>query len=138
VHIVKIGLQDQTSMHYNRHLTDVQNILLHVWVIAETCRRSFSCIVDRKSRYNRVKNNQLDAQLILSIFRQPLYVSGVCRLIIRRYNRMYTTIGIYCFFFLDDCLLFWLDRNCSNSSRTTDTHLKNNKYQMLYTFDFTS
>jgi hypothetical protein len=37
----------------------------------------FLCSVDRASRYNRVKNNQLNAQLILSIFRQPLHVSGV-------------------------------------------------------------
>jgi hypothetical protein len=35
------------------------------------------------SRYNRVKKNQLDAQLILSIFRQPLHVSGVSRPIMR-------------------------------------------------------
>jgi len=56
---------------------------------------AFLCFVDRASRYNRVKINQLDAQLILSIFRQPLHVSGVSRPIIRRYNRMYTTIGTY-------------------------------------------
>jgi hypothetical protein len=43
----------------------------------------------------RLKKNQLDAQLILSIFRQPLHVSGVSRPIIGRYNRMYTTIGTY-------------------------------------------
>ena len=42
-----------------------------------------------------VKNNQLDAQLILSIFRQPVHVSGLSRPIIRRYNRMYTEIGTY-------------------------------------------
>jgi len=47
------------------------------------------------SYHNSVKKNQLDAQLILSIFRQPLHVSAVSRHIIRRYNRMYTTIGIY-------------------------------------------
>jgi len=52
---------------------------------------------DRASRYNRVKKNQLDAQLILRIFLQPLHVSGVSRPIIRRYNRMYTTIGTYYF-----------------------------------------
>ena len=34
---------------------------------------------------------QLDAQLILSIFRQHLHVSGVSRPIFRRYNRMYKT-----------------------------------------------
>jgi len=44
---------------------------------------------------NRVKKCQLDAQLILSIFRQPLHVSGVSRPIIRRYNRIYTAIGTY-------------------------------------------
>jgi hypothetical protein len=54
-----------------------------------------SCFVDRASRYNRVKKTQLDAQLILSIFHQPPHVSGVSRPMIRRYNRMYTTIGIY-------------------------------------------
>jgi len=43
----------------------------------------FKCFVECASRYNRVKINQLDAQLILSIFRQPLYVSGVSRSIIR-------------------------------------------------------
>ena len=31
--------------------------------------KGFLCFVDRASRYNRVKKNQLDAQLILSIFR---------------------------------------------------------------------
>ena len=51
--------------------------------------------VDHASRYNRVKENQLDAQLILSIFHQPLHVSGVCRPIVRKYNRMYATIGTY-------------------------------------------
>jgi len=35
-----------------------------------------------------VKKNQIDAQLILSIFRQTLRVSGVSMSIIRRYNRM--------------------------------------------------
>jgi len=55
----------------------------------------FFCFVDRPSGYKRVKKNQLDAQLILSIFRQPLHVSGVSRPIIRRFNRMYTTIGTY-------------------------------------------
>jgi len=44
---------------------------------------------------NRVKKNQLDAQFILSIFRQLVHVSGVYRPIIRRYNRMYTTVGIF-------------------------------------------
>jgi len=51
--------------------------------------------VDRESRCNRVKKNQLDVQLILSIFRQTLHVSVVSRPIISRYNRMYTTIGTH-------------------------------------------
>jgi hypothetical protein len=55
----------------------------------------FLCFVDPASRYTRVKKSQLDAQLILSIFRQPVHVSGVSRLIMRRYNRTYTKIGNY-------------------------------------------
>jgi hypothetical protein len=43
----------------------------------------------------RVKKKQIDVQLILSIFRQPLHVSGVSRSIIRRYNRLCTEIGTY-------------------------------------------
>jgi hypothetical protein len=58
---------------------------------------SFLSFVDRASPYNHVKKNQLEAQLILSIFRQPLHVSGVSRPIIRKYNRMYTTTGTYYF-----------------------------------------
>ena len=58
---------------------------------------------------NHVKKTQLDAQLILSIFRQRLQVSGISRPIIRRYNCMYITV---------DCNI--------RSSK------KNNKYQLLY------
>jgi len=47
------------------------------------------CFVERASRNNHVKKNQLDAQLILSIFRQHLHVSGVSRPFIRRYNHIY-------------------------------------------------
>jgi hypothetical protein len=57
----------------------------------------FLCFVNRASRYTRVKKSQTDAQLILIIFRHLLHVSGVSRLIIRRYNHMYTTIGTYSF-----------------------------------------
>ena len=52
------------------------------------------------------KKKQIDAQLILSIFCQTLHVSGVTRPIIRRHNRMYTTV---------------------------DTYYKKNKNQLLYT-----
>jgi hypothetical protein len=41
------------------------------------------------------KENQFHAQLILSIFRQPLHVLGISRPIIRRYIRMYTTGNYY-------------------------------------------
>jgi len=51
--------------------------------------------VDRTSRYNRKNKNQLDAQLILSIFCQPLHVSGLSRPIIKRYNLMYNTVVTY-------------------------------------------
>jgi len=49
----------------------------------------------KECRVTCVKKNQLDTQLIPSIFRQPLHVSGVSRLIIRRYNHECTTIGTY-------------------------------------------
>jgi len=53
------------------------------------------CFFDRASRYNRVKKTHLDAQLILSIFRQSLHVWGISTPIISRYNHMYTTVGTY-------------------------------------------
>jgi len=49
-------------------------------------------------KIERLKKSQHDAQLILSIFRQPLHVSGKFRPIIGRCNRMYTTIGAYFYF----------------------------------------
>jgi len=55
-----------------------------------------------------VKKNKLDAQLILSIFRQPLHVSGVSGLIIRRYNCMSTTIGTYYSFYMTVCCPNWI------------------------------
>jgi len=55
----------------------------------------FNIVLFNHSQMNRVKKNQLDAQLILSIFRQTLHVSGVSRPIIRRYNRVYKTVGTY-------------------------------------------
>jgi len=50
-------------------------------------------------RFLTVHKNQLDAQLFLSIFRQPLHVSAFSRPIIRRNNRI---IQRYLLFFLDD------------------------------------
>jgi len=49
----------------------------------------------KRKQFNRVKKNQLDAQLILSIFRQALHVSGVSRPINRKYNGIYTIIRTY-------------------------------------------
>jgi len=57
---------------------------------------------------NCVKRNQLDAQLIPNIFRQPLHVSGISRPIIRRYNCMYTTIGTYYSFYMTVCCPAWI------------------------------
>jgi hypothetical protein len=81
-----VGFYIDTYIHTYIH-THIRTFI-HIYI-------SFLCFVDRASRYNRVKKNQLDAQLIRSIFRQPLHVSGVSKPIIRRYNRMYTTTGTY-------------------------------------------
>jgi hypothetical protein len=55
-----------------------------------------------------VQKNQLDAQLILSIFRQPQHVSDVYRPIIRRYNHMYTTTETYYSFKMTVCCPGWI------------------------------
>jgi hypothetical protein len=68
----------------------------------------FLCFVHRASRYIRVKKNQLDAQLILSIFRQLLHVSGVSRPIIRRHNRMDTTFCTYRSLYMTVCCPGWI------------------------------
>ena len=66
-----------------------------------------------------VKKNELDTQLILSIFRQPLYVSDVSRPIINQEVQPYVYNSWYLLFFLVDCLL-----SCSKPTTTTDSHLK--------------
>jgi hypothetical protein len=71
----------------------------------------------------RVKKNQLDAQLILSIFRQTLHVSGVYRSVIMRYNRMYTTVGTCCSFAWLSVVVVGLELN-SKPTTKTDSHLK--------------
>jgi hypothetical protein len=77
--------------------------------------------------YNRVKKTQLDAQFILSIFRQLLYVSGVSRPIIRRYNSIYTTVG---------CIQRLEQFQSNQDSR--QSFKKNNKYRLLYKYGCTS
>jgi len=91
----------------------------------------FLCFFDRASRYNCVKRNQLDAQLILSIFRQPLHVSGVSRPIMRRYSRVFTTIGTYYSFWMTVCFP-------GSKQDKRQSSKKNNKYQLLYTYGCTS
>ena len=68
-------LGDVESCHLQQH-----TLLL---MVSYTCLSLLS---------KHVKKNQLDTQLILSIFHQPLHVWGVSRPIIRRYNCMYTTV----------------------------------------------
>jgi len=76
-------------------ITLLLNETIETLVLSLYALCSILCSVDRASQYNSVKKSQLDAQLILSTFRQPVHVSGVSRPIIRRYNRMYTTVGTY-------------------------------------------
>jgi hypothetical protein len=70
--------------------------------------RIMSRSVDRASRYNRGQTKPLETQLILSIFCEPLHVSRVSRPIIRRYNRMYTTVGTYYSFWMTVCFPGWV------------------------------
>jgi len=81
------------------HTATAQCRLFYTW--ADTC----SFINFNFLHEERVKKNQLDAQLFLSTFHQTLHVSGISRPIIRRYNHMYTTVGTY------------------YPTRTTDSHL---------------
>jgi hypothetical protein len=76
---------------------EYKHMTLHLQVAAYTdhLQGCVLCSVNRASRYNCVKKTQLDAQLIYSIFRQPLHVSSISMPIIRRYYRMYTAIGTY-------------------------------------------
>jgi len=71
---------------------------------------------------------------ILSIFRQPLHVSGVSRPIIRRYNSVYRTIGTYYLFRWPSVVLVGLEQSNQDNRQSSK---KNNKYQ-FYTNDCTS
>jgi len=94
----------------------------------KTCREFFLCFVDRASPYNRVKKRQLDAQLILSIFRQPLHVSGVSRP-----SSGGTTICIQKMVLI--ILYKWLLLSNQDNRHSSK---KDNKYQLLYTYGCTS
>ena len=87
---------------------------------------------------NFVKKNQLDTQLLLSIFRQPLHVSGLSRPIIRRYNRMCTEIGTYYSFRVTVFFLVGLELQFHSNQDNRQSSKKNNKYQLLYTYGCTS
>jgi hypothetical protein len=93
---------------------------------------TFLCFVDRASQYNHVKKNQLDAQLIPSIFHQPLHVSSVSRPIIGGYIRMYKTFGTYYSFKIIVCFQWMSIQDNRQSSK------KNNKHKTLYTYGCTS
>ena len=82
---------------------------------------------------NRVKINQLDSQLFLSILRLPVHVSGVSTAH-HQEVQPYVYNNLYVLFFLDDCLLSWLESNQHNRQSSK----KNNKYQLLYTYGCTS
>jgi len=72
----------------------------------------------------RVKKAQLDAQLILSIFRQPLHVSGVS---IAHHQEVqpYVYSNWYLLFFLDDC--WWnIPIRTNNPTRTYNPTRTNN------------
>jgi len=80
------------------------------------------CYREKKENHNKkliCKNyttkNQLDAQLILSVIRQPLHVSGVSRP--SSGGKPYICNSWYLLLFFGDSLLSWL---CSNPTRTTD------------------
>jgi len=99
------------SLHWNSRISSLQHVaylerLFHRSVCFHVCLYLYShymfssqwplletTVLTFSGLRNCVKKNQLDAQTILSKFRQPLHVSGVSRHIIRRYSRMYTKIG---------------------------------------------
>jgi len=59
----------------------------------------FLCLVDHASQYICVKENQLDAKFIVSIFHQtPLHVSDVSTVHNQEVHRVFTTTGTYCSF----------------------------------------
>jgi hypothetical protein len=91
----------------------------------------FLCFVDRASRYN-CKENPTWCTIILSIFRQHLHVSGVS-MTHHLEVQPYVYNNWYLLFFLDDCLLSWLEPNQDNTQST-----KRNKYQLLYAYGCTS
>jgi len=70
----------------------------------------------------RVKKNELHAQLILSIFRSTSTCFGC---IYAHHQEVQLNVyNWYLLFFLDDCLLCWLD--CSNPTSTTDNPISTN------------
>ena len=90
----------QSSLFLAANLQSKDRTIVPKHAASTNKRKDIYNRICRRIKYmveNRVKKNQIYAQLILStcVFRQPLHVSGISRPIIRRYNRMYTTIGTY-------------------------------------------
>jgi len=72
-----------------------------------------------------VQKNQLDAQIILSMFRQPPHVSRVS-MAHHLEVQPYVCNSWYLFFFLDNCLLFWL--GCSTRpEQQTVNHVRSKR-----------
>jgi hypothetical protein len=93
---IKIQLKHMTIQ--NTCVLDIRVFYVSEFLFLCKCTAVFICVLlTVHHEYNGVKENQINLQLILSIFRQALHVSGVSRPIIRRYNRVYTAIGSYFF-----------------------------------------
>jgi hypothetical protein len=88
--IIRKYLDNKLHPNWTIHVgcTDINSLTAPIFTKLKSLK--LLCTPPVKYFCHRVKKTQLDAQLILSIFRQPLHVSDVSRSIIRTYNRMYT------------------------------------------------
>ena len=81
----------------------------------------------------RVKKNQLDAQLILRIFRQPLHVSGRIQAH-HQEVQPYVYNNWYLLFFLDDCLLSCQDYRYARNMQSCFTKYTEDKLRIKLVF----
>jgi len=102
--------------------------LSSVSLVSKTYVYKLLSFADRASRFNRVKKNKIDAQLILSIFHQPLHVLVVFKPIIRRYNLYVQQLALIIPF-------RWLFQSNQDNRQSSK---KNNNYQLLYIYGCTS
>jgi len=113
IYILRVNIIHYILISANFQRAQAETRALYLWgSIISVIIQKFYLFFGSASRYNRVKKNQLDAQLFLSIVREPVHVSGVSSPIIRRYN-------------------------LSNQDNRQSPK-KNNKYQLLYTYGCTS